>query len=323
MIVRPIVLAVGAALIVLGSASPARSEKIGVYDAQRVVGERSRLESKSKQLWQAIYEKLLTPDERTRLGGVRLLFPTLSEYNGLLEFYSRSREGTVTLPIHSLLLLEDVCTAYAWLYFKGYSAITINEYGAVLKHRGPEEVPSPLPALGIPSNALADKQVDDLSLRFRNSAFAFVLTHEIGHILYQHLGNRGVAANVSRANEREADEFALNVLRRDRAIPIGAILFFQMTAFTSSPTRFDFSTVEEWQRKLREATHPVTSDRVRAVAAGLRNRSGEYGANRETAVDTAGKLAKIATEMDDPDWHLYFRNIGQQAPLSSLYPRIK
>ena len=35
-----------------------------------------------------------------------------------------------------------------------------------------------------PDDALADKRVDELSLRFRNSAIAFILVHELGHLLF-------------------------------------------------------------------------------------------------------------------------------------------
>jgi predicted Zn-dependent protease len=145
----------------------------------------------------------------------------------------------------------------------------------------------------------------------------------MGHILYQHPGNRDVRADISRMNERQADEFALQVLRRDRQIPMGAILFFQMTAFTASPGRFDYPTVEEWQKALRGATHPVTSDRVRGLAEGLLDGADQYGANREIALDVADKLKRIAAEMDDRDWQLYFRRIGERAPLTALRPRKK
>ena len=143
----------------------------------------------------------------------------------------------------------------------------------------------------------------------------------MGHILNRHPGNSVVQAEVSRTNERQADAFALHVLRRDQAIPMGAILFFQMTAFTASPGRFDYPTVEEWQQALRAATHPVTSDRVRALAEGLRAGADRYDTDRAIAVDVADKLKKIAAEMDDRDWQLYFRRIGERAPLTALRPR--
>jgi hypothetical protein len=243
-----------------------------------------------------------------------------------LNFFADWNEGIICLPIHSLLL-EDICTAYAWLYHNGYSMITINEYASMLKYKPANdflrgEFPPPLQALGIPDNAPANSQVNELSLRFRNSGWAYILAHEMGHIRYRHPGNQAVRANISRRNERQADDFALEVLRRDKGhIPMGAILFFQLMAFIASPGRFDYSSVEKWQEALQKATHPVTSDRVRGLAQGLRNGASRYGANQVTALDLANKIEKIADELDDRDRQLYFRSIGERAPITSLRPR--
>src|SRR5262249_49775123 len=128
-------------------------------------------------------------------------------------------------------------------------------------------------------------------------------------------------ADVSRANERQADAFALRVLRQDQQIPMGAILYFQMTAFTASPGRFDYPTVEAWQDALRRAIPPPNSHRGCGWAEGLLRGADGYGANREIARDVAAKLKVIAIGMDDADLQAYFRRIGERAPLSSLRPR--
>lgn len=314
-------------LIVLVLAYPVNCQVIGTYKEQKLAAERKRLESRTRQLWQMIYDNLLTPNEKAALKHVRLQFPTLSPDGSLLNFYADAGKDIIIMPIHSLLLLEDACAAYAWLYYNGYSAITINEYASMLKYRRVNdfpggEYPPILQALDIPGDALTDTKVNDLSLRFRNSAWAYILVHEMGHILYRHPGNQIEDKAISRKNERQADEFALQVLRRDNEhVPMGAILFFQMTAFIASPCRFDYKTVEEWQQALQEATHPVTSDRVRALADGLGSKANQYGPNREIALDIAGQLKKLAVEMDDRDWQLYFRGIGEKADLSTLRPR--
>jgi hypothetical protein len=181
MILRCILLAVGVWLVVLSFVSPCQSEIIGVYDAQKLATERIRLEKKANELWQVMYDRLLTPDERAALKQARLRFPTLSS-DGFPLGFSTAR-GIVDLPIHSLLLLEDACTAYAWLYYNGYSAITINEYASMLKHRRPDDFPGgqfppPLNALGIPDDALSDKDVDKLSLRLREAPVGRFVAHE-------------------------------------------------------------------------------------------------------------------------------------------------
>jgi hypothetical protein len=128
-------------LVVLSFVPQCRSEVIGVYNAQKLVAERVRLEKRAKELWQVMYDGLLTRDKQVALKQARLQFPTLSPDGSLLNFYADSRRGIVYLPIHSLLLLEDACIAYAWLYHNDFSAITINEYASMLKHRRPGDFP--------------------------------------------------------------------------------------------------------------------------------------------------------------------------------------
>lgn len=326
MISRQKLISAGFWLVFLGFASGGSAQIGRVYGIRKLAAERARLESRTSELWQMMYEHLLEQDEQAVLAQTRPQFPTHSPDGSALNFFADWQKGVIYLPIHSLLLLEDICTAYAWRYHNGYSMITINEYASMLKYRRQSDFPGgkfppPLQALGIPDNALANMQVSEMSLRFRNSAWAYILAHEMGHIRYRHPGN-AVRAEISRRNERQADDFALQVLGRDEDhIPMGAILFFQMMAFTASPGRFDYSSVEEWQKALQRATHPITSDRVRGLAAGLRNGNGKYGANQMIALDVASQLNKLAGELDDRDWHFYFRRIGEHAPISRLQPR--
>jgi hypothetical protein len=62
---------------------------------------------------------------------------------------------------------------------------------------------------------------------------------------------------------------------------------------------------------------------VRALAEGLRKRANQYRENRDIAVDVAKKLDRISAEMDDRDWQMYFRRIGERAPLTTLQPKKK
>lgn len=329
MISHRILWVISIGLIILSLTYRSNCQSIGTYEGQKLSAERKRLERRTGELWQMLFDNFLKRNEKAILKQVRLQFPTLSPDGSLLNFYADAGQGVIIMPIHSLLLLEDACTAYAWLYYNGYSAITINEYASMLKYKRSKDFPGEkyppiLEALSIPDDALRDVKVNDLSLWFRNSAWAYILAHEMGHIFYQHRGNQAVRAEISRKNERQADEFALQVLQRDSGhIPMGAILFFQMTAFIASPGRFDYKTVDEWQQALKKTTHPVTSDRVRALAESLHSGADRYGPNREIALDIANQLEKLAVEMDDRDWQLYFRGIGEKADRRMLRPRKK
>lgn len=177
---------------------------------------------------------VLTAREMRRLSRVEFHFPLIGEITGgPMDYYSGTSGSRpfLAMPVFSLLFLEDLCTAYAWLYTNGYSLETIDEYVTMLRYKKAEHFPrrrypAPLKALQIPGNALSDKRVDELSLRLRNSAFAFILLHELGHILYQHRGYRGIPTERTRGNESDSDRFAVDVLSRTKTIPMGAVLFF-------------------------------------------------------------------------------------------------
>jgi hypothetical protein len=111
------------------------------------------------------------------------------------------------VPVEALRWLDEIYIAYAWLVLNNFQLEPIEEYVAMLKHKKPEDFPgrvypTPLRALGIPANALNDTRVDGLSLRLFNSARAFILAHELGHV---HRGHRGSTI----PNEEEADRFAV------------------------------------------------------------------------------------------------------------------
>jgi hypothetical protein len=319
-------LRLGTWLLMLGCVPSATAQVRSIYSEPKLTAEQARLQGRVKELWQKMYNGLLMQDEKIALQRARLQFPIHSDNDLFPNFRSHSRDAIVVLPIHALLLIEDLCTAYAWLHEKAFSTITINEYAAMLKYRQPKDFPRavyppPLEALGIPNDALSDPRVEGLSLRFRNSAYAYVLAHEMGHVLYRHPGNNSVPAETSRKNERQADDFATMVLQRDRQIPMGAVLYFQMTGFIASYGRYDYPTEDKWQEALRNASHPVTADRIKALAQGIRQNAGLGQTNREIALDVADKLDRIGDEMNDPDWHRYFRLIGERADVARLRPR--
>ena len=155
--------------------------------------------------------------------------------NGPLDVYSyrRAGVGNIVFPVPSLKFIEDLSVAYAWRHVNGHSLEPIDEYLAMLKYRRPQDfpgarVPDPLTALGVPARIWEqDKRVDELSLRFRNTAWAFILSHELGHLRWQHPGNKQVPPKVSQRNEVEADAFAVKLLSRSDTIPMGMILWFQ------------------------------------------------------------------------------------------------
>jgi hypothetical protein len=188
----------------------------------------------------------------------------------------------------------------------------------MLKYRAPGDFsggryPDPLTALGVPARIWEQEPaVDDLSLRLRNSAWAFILAHEMGHLRYGHPGNAAVDPATSQRHEREADQFALDLLARSETIPMGAVLWFQATV-GFFPNRADFEAEAaflDWQQ--REATHPVNPGRLQSLALALDRAVGDSldPGHAEVLRFIATRLAVIADTLAEPDMQ---RLIARQA----------
>jgi len=191
----------------------------------------------------------------------------------------------------SLKFLEDLCVAYAWLQVKGYSLETISDYVAMLKYnQNLRRPPQPLETLGIPAMALNNNQVDELARGHFVTAQAFILAHELGHLRFRHHGS-------SIANEMQADAFAVDLVQRTGLQPLGIMVFFMADAQMA-----DYPPP-------REATHPLSADRLQALSARLSDRA------------LAGKISALAEFLASPDIQTSFIAVGRATNPSDLAPR--
>jgi hypothetical protein len=322
-------------LLLWPSVGWAAGEWIEMYSADRLVREKSRLEGRANQMLGILQTLIskggLAGSKAPLLASVRVEVPLSDDAGVPLNFSSRYSfsAGVVVAPAFSLLFVEDLCTAYAWLYKQGYSLETIDEYLAMLRYKGAADFPQgryppPLVALGVPASAAEDPDVNSMALRFRNSAYAFIVAHELGHVLAGH--PNGVTMEQSRANETAADDFALRVLAVDAAIPMGAILFFQAQAyFMPSLGQFKARGLSDqvWAMEMRtKITHPLTAERLKALAAAIKREGQEQPrANRETWDFVALKLLKIADTLADVDLQHCMSVAAIRAPVSELMPQ--
>lgn len=264
---------------------------------------------------------------RDALRGVRLRFPLKVAGQEPLAFYA-DRDG-ITLSVASIKMLDDLAVALAWLQLNGYATDTVFEYVHWLKYAAPqagERLPAPLRALCIPANALDEPAVDNLAQKLLNGQVFFVLAHELGHVLYQHPGYDGVARTETRRNESQADAFALDIFARIGEPPMGMVPFFMLSAYAGMG-RGDFASEAEWRADLARRTHPVDEERLRAIAAHLRESAPAY---RETLPDRdavavflaiADQVELIATTLADPDMQSFLTGRGRKVSLTSLAPR--
>jgi len=138
------------------------------------------------------YERLmrptLNPAEARKLRAVRWSFPT-NEQQVLFEFYANSAgNGTITMPVASLLLLKDLATAEAWLTVNGYSTFSLLDYVTIVRLNRLAQWPAsdrlPARALGIPEDALNDERVRARRNEVLSKSILFIVAHELGHLLH-------------------------------------------------------------------------------------------------------------------------------------------
>ena len=305
-----------------------------MYSSAKLAEERPRLADRVTQIYSKGIEPILSATERGKLKNLQLEFPLIDSTGNPLNFYAHGKVGKpfVAMPALSLMFVEDLSTAYAWLHKKGYSLETIDEYVTMLKYKRAGDFPggrypSPLTALRIPADATRDTGVLDLSLRLRNSAWAFILAHELGHIVLEHPGYDGIPMAQARSNEAAADRLALDVMRRASTIPMGAILFFQAQAYMMpNPGQFkaEGKTVRDWEASMRaEMTHPLTPDRLHAMALGLDSVASQEtrGAERETLQYIATRLANMSQILQDTDLQQCMALAAYRARPDELTPR--
>jgi hypothetical protein len=298
-----------ALLLAAGSASAQGVAEL--YPKEILTGDQARFQERLAQIYQYGLWDFLDGPEKQALADVELRFPLVGVHQNPFDFYAGSERGrpTVWLPVLSLKVIEDLSVAWAWRQLHGYSLEPFDEYLAMLKYRAPADFPDgrypdPLSALGVPAQIWEQEPaVDDLSLRLRNSAWAFVLAHEMGHLRYGHPGNAAVDPETSQRHEAQADQFALDLLARSETIPMGAALWFQATT-GFFPNRADFETEAaflDWQQ--RQATHPVNSERLQTLALALEQaaRDSLDPEHAEVLRFIATRLVTIADTLAEPD----------------------
>lgn len=294
---------------------PAAEAAPELYSNQQLAAEQERYAQKFQFLLERGLRAFMSPEERRRLHGVVVRHPLRG--TSPISINSVVVEGIpmVRAPVEALKFIEDLSVAYAWRYSNRYSLEPMDEYLVMLRHRPVQEfsggqVPDPITALGVPPRIWArDSQVDDLSLRFRNTAWAFILAHELGHLVFGHTKTNAPPAEIQ-LQEEAADQFAVDLLARSDTIPMGMILWFQATAGYMR-NRSDFpsdSAYFEWVRT--EASHPVNGRRMRSLASMMRRQAAaERDPNRaDTLQYIARRLMDIGEIVDDTDMQQFLKS---------------
>jgi hypothetical protein len=306
------------------------AELSDMYPRSALEADAQRLETAVRKIYTLGLVPTLTAGERDELGEVTFHFPMPEAGDDPLNFYAyRGEDGKahVVMPVLSLKAVEDMTTAYAWVQVNGLRHSTIDLYYAMLRHRPAAKFPGGrypdvLSALAIPPKAYEQAGVDTLSLSLRNEAIAFILTHELGHVLFRHKGYGEITKAQARADEVQSDRFALDVLARSATPPLGAVLYFQAQVYRFRH-RGEFDSAQAWDDYLMTvSTHPMTVSRLQAMAdhiAGPLARA--RGSERGVWVGIGRQLGKVAGILRDPDLQKCIAKVAAEAPFDVLKPR--
>jgi hypothetical protein len=261
-------------LVLLAAAPAARGQ---LYTPAELEPDAARLKSFVQKVYAIGFKPSLRPEEVEALGTFEFAFPMPKPGDDALNFAATTDGRYLIMPLISLKFVDDMATAYAWLHHNRMSLSTIDLYFAMLRYREAGKWPGGRPqkildALGVPHDAYkTSKPVDDMSLRLRNETIAFVLAHELGHILYRHKPMDQISSRQALADENQSDRFALDLMKRTSTPPFGPLLFFQAQLY-SLLHRHEFDTEDDWQRYVqRNMTHPVSIDRMKAMAVFMRD----------------------------------------------------
>lgn len=322
---------VAATMTLLGGAAGAGNVDT-LYDDATLKYWQSRYQKGLNSNLQNVIFPRLDAEEQRRLAGVRIEVPLRVEGQEPFAYYTTGSPWTVTISAASLKFFDDFCVAIAWLQANGYSIETASDYVSMLKYRTPAAVggryPLPLDALQIPANALDDQRVNNIASRIFDEAVFFVLSHELGHALYRHPGyGPGVSRAAARANEAQADAFALDMIQRAEAEPTSMAFWFLMAGHMADG-RGDFASEAEYERFLEESTHPLTGERISALADRLvasadafaRNES-DQAASLSRIQWTADQLQQVAGILGDPEIQALIANRGRSMTPAMLGPR--
>jgi hypothetical protein len=227
----------------------------------------------------------LTDKEKAALGAIKIEVPISGPKGDPFQFYSDG--DAVYLPALSLRFYSDLCVANAWLNAHGFDGTTVRDYvGYLFKEAGAGRRTA-LPVfrtLGVPDNARDESAVANRTDRNFGNTIVFLLAHELGHVLKKH--RTDLSDPVQKRNQEiEADAFAIEVMRRIGQPPIGVELWFDVERIghvqgVRSIVADRYPTDSEWQKYLAGLDHPVTTERLNAIAAALEKAPDAFARNQ-------------------------------------------
>jgi hypothetical protein len=264
----------------------------------------------------------LTPDENSQLAGLEIQLPSRIPNADPLGFATDGR--AVFMSVASIRFFAEISNVAAWLQLNGYTLESLTNYALMLRHRRfPAPPPAPMAALCVTPEVASEPRVDELAGKIFSNMLVFILLHEMGHIVHGHLQDDGSDMARERAQEQQADDFALDMMGRIGDPPLGIVPFFVFTAHAAAG-RGDFNDDLAYQRYLESQSHPVDAERLQALAESVREKAATYAptlAQGKLGFEkVALEIASVAMILADEDAQRLMRAIGHTATEANLAP---
>jgi hypothetical protein len=308
-----------AALLFISSTLLSASDLSSLYDQNKLEGQRQRLHDDLDRVIAQEITPFLTEAQVRAFFQVPIDLPlTTPPDPDAFDFFS-SPNGHITVPLLTIAFVEDLSEAYAWLWANGYSSQTVDEYMGMLRNHHPADFlghcyPSPLTALHIPSDALKDPAVANMTQRVRSTTLSFILLHQFGHLTYR------TAAEVAQLKhdpaekgEELADAFALEVMKKNSETPAGLLMLIHGMIYLPSA---------------EPKNHPLSDARLKAIADYLDLRVREFSEGRPdrrlaaTAIHSlANHLRQAALFLNDSTGQQYWAEERRKTTVADLIPR--
>lgn len=161
----------------------ANAATVPLYSKTTIAEWEPEFRSMIEENYARLFQPKLSNDEARRLRAIRFVFPVDPE-NVLFKF-SSSPDGTVRMPVASLLFLKDLANAQAWLELSSYSAQPVLDYFAIIRQGRLAEWPQaerlPMTALRVPAEEIKTGRVLARRNDILEKTLFFILAHELGH----------------------------------------------------------------------------------------------------------------------------------------------
>ncbi|MCF6255973.1 MAG: hypothetical protein L3J98_06845 [Gammaproteobacteria bacterium] len=267
----------------------------------------------------------LTQQERHAAPEIRFETPLIGAGRSLFEYYTFIDRQRIVIPILSVKFLDDLSITYAYMERFNCNREMFFHYLIKLLRDKSYPLTPPRAALGIPSNALEDAFVDDVSQKMLKSTIFFLLGHEYGHVMYRHRGYEQISKAEAQRQESQSDDFALDVMRRIGVDPMGLALFFATaSAQEAVPERFGSQTAFD-QNIRRTSTHPLSGNRLRNISRYMRKHAAAFARLQPdqpayiTAIQLlAGEIDKTGSSLSDGEFRKFMYDRALQTSTRQL-----